>query len=535
LSFSLSSPPNQAQKSSILSPTPERIGDFLSSHFSPSIFSPDEMQGKFPLRDTEKQGEQSHSSFPLFDDPLSPDFMLQDNKEHLLELKYKNPARNSNSNGQYVEPPPKPWPVKTARMLNNSDEDTGDEELLSSSDPHNVLKVPSNDESSASRKQKRNDKKVNSTKSFNKKAGKLSSIPTVFTPESSSIPPIISPDQQEFSRKLTMDSAASSSSVDKNSLSPKSSTISLKKAVIMRANNETSTPTTSGKTTCNCKKSRCLKLYCDCFAVLNYCNPSCNCVQCNNVLEHEDKRSQAVRQTKERNPLAFQTKISDKEVHVSGCHCKNSHCLKKYCECFTGGALCSNNCKCQSCKNFSGSVDLAKTRESSPQVNGNGSSLGSNLKKRKESPNSVAWLDAASPDANFRDNSLAGKSFGKDSTSAGSSAAPTKTHEYLLRANTKENSVVKSALVSSSFEGIDKDVQQRGFIETHQNGHTNKKKRVNFPPIHITYPFFGPHNPPFPKIVALKCLDFLPDKDICMMSMVNTLWYDAANDEALWE
>lgn len=456
--------------------------------------------------------------------------MLQDNREHLLELKYKNPARNNSNGAQYVEASSKPWPVKTARMLNNSDEDTGDDELLSNSDPQNILKVTSNDESSTTKKQKRHEKKV-SLKVISKKGAKHTIIPTVFTPESSSIPPIISPDQQEFSRKLTMDSATSSSSV---TLSPKTSTISLKKTVVLKANNETSTPTTSSRTTCNCKKSRCLKLYCDCFAVLNYCNPSCNCAQCNNVLEHEDKRGQAVRQTKERNPLAFQTKISDKEVHVSGCHCKNSHCLKKYCECFTGGALCSNSCKCQSCKNFNGSVDLAKTRESSPQVNGNSSSLGSSLKKRKESPNSVAWLDAGSPDANFRDSSLPGRSFVKDSTS--SLSAQPKTHEYLLRANTKENAVVKSALVSSSFEMSDKlmETQNRGAID-HQIGHSNKKKRVNFPPIHITYPFFGPHNPPFPKIVALKCLDFLPDKDICMMSMVNTLWYDAANDEALWE
>ena len=40
---------------------------------------------------------------------------------------------------------------------------------------------------------------------------------------------------------------------------------------------------------CNCTKSQCLKLYCDCFANGEFCH-LCNCTTCFNNLDHEEDR-----------------------------------------------------------------------------------------------------------------------------------------------------------------------------------------------------------------------------------------------------
>ena len=45
----------------------------------------------------------------------------------------------------------------------------------------------------------------------------------------------------------------------------------------------------TGKTTCNCKKSKCLKLYCECFANGTGCGPDCNCQDCVNKEGNEER------------------------------------------------------------------------------------------------------------------------------------------------------------------------------------------------------------------------------------------------------
>ena len=62
---------------------------------------------------------------------------------------------------------------------------------------------------------------------------------------------------------------------------------------------------------CTCKKSRCLKLYCQCFAVSALCDPnSCKCASCKNILEREKDIARARSNVLYRNPRAFENKFS---------------------------------------------------------------------------------------------------------------------------------------------------------------------------------------------------------------------------------
>jgi hypothetical protein len=99
---------------------------------------------------------------------------------------------------------------------------------------------------------------------------------------------------------------------------------------------------------CGCRRTKCLKLYCDCFASGNVCSEDCECKGCHNNEEFKEEREEVVLKTKTKNPAAFRVDIS---ANYKICHCNKSNCLKRYCECFQNGRTCGVNCRCKHCKN----------------------------------------------------------------------------------------------------------------------------------------------------------------------------------------
>lgn len=107
---------------------------------------------------------------------------------------------------------------------------------------------------------------------------------------------------------------------------------------------------------CNCKKSKCLKLYCECFAKGLICGVDCNCKDCHNIEDLKDLRELVIKETLEKNPFAFKSKYKKIEkknsfLHSRGCNCSKTGCVKKYCECYNAGTGCSRLCRCSNCMN----------------------------------------------------------------------------------------------------------------------------------------------------------------------------------------
>lgn len=86
-------------------------------------------------------------------------------------------------------------------------------------------------------------------------------------------------------------------------------------------------PALTSEVACRCRKSRCLKLYCDCYAAGTACTATCQCTDCHNFADAAPRKV------------------------AKPCNCRRSQCRTGYCECFAARRPCTHACKCTGCSN----------------------------------------------------------------------------------------------------------------------------------------------------------------------------------------
>ena len=139
---------------------------------------------------------------------------------------------------------------------------------------------------------------------------------------------------------------------------------------------------------CRCKKSNCMKLYCDCFANGEKCI-GCNCTNCSNVIGNDINIKKVYDEVVGKNPVSMKLNLQ-KELKTNGCNCSKSNCLKKYCECFKAGLKCSKTCRCKTCDNIDknddkDSLDIDEDKYNDINENNKNKNNDSNIKENEKS------------------------------------------------------------------------------------------------------------------------------------------------------
>ncbi|XP_045807214.1 uncharacterized protein LOC123899981 [Trifolium pratense] len=98
---------------------------------------------------------------------------------------------------------------------------------------------------------------------------------------------------------------------------------------------------------CRCITSNCLIPNCECFSAGVYCTGHCSCKHCLNNGDNED----TILQARQKNDPKVEDRSS---FQKRGCVCNKTSCQMKKCKCFKDGVGCSPICKCQGCKNIHG-------------------------------------------------------------------------------------------------------------------------------------------------------------------------------------